>query len=143
MQKPNFRTISRFKAENNDLIENAFKNTVKIAKKKNDLIKIHHVSLDGTKIKAKTSINNLTNKKQIKIIKKHLKKSIKLDIIKNQELKDNYGNNIPESLTNKEKFEKTINKINKTSKNDKNKNKLRTSSKKLLKQAEKGKKENP
>lgn len=28
----------------------------KIAKK-NDLIKIHHLSLDGTKIKAKTSIN--------------------------------------------------------------------------------------
>ena len=50
-----------------------FKTTIKIAKEA-DLIKIHHVSLDGTKIKAKTSINKLTNEEQLKILKKTSKR---------------------------------------------------------------------
>ena len=60
------------------MIDEAFKTTIKIAKD-NDLIKIHHLSLDGTKIKVKTSINKLTDENQIKIMKQHLEKSIKLD----------------------------------------------------------------
>ena len=43
---------------------------VRIAKEE-DLVKIHHVSLDGTKIKAKTSMNKLTNEQQLKIMKQH------------------------------------------------------------------------
>ena len=73
MEKPSYRTIARFKVNYVDLIDKAFKTTIKIAKE-NDLIKIHHVSLDGTKIKAKTSINKLTDENQIKIMKEHLKK---------------------------------------------------------------------
>ncbi|WP_407412899.1 hypothetical protein [Methanobrevibacter sp.] len=42
------------------LVPNTFKTTIKIVKD-NDLIKIHHLSLDGRKIKAKTSINKLTS----------------------------------------------------------------------------------
>ena len=75
MEKPSYRTIARFKVEYSDLIDEAFKTTIKIAKD-NDLIKIHHLSLDGTKIKAKTSINKLTDENQIKIMKEHLQKSI-------------------------------------------------------------------
>ena len=52
MQKPIYRTILRFKLDYHDLIDEAFKATLKIAKEE-DLIKIHHLSLDGTKIKAK------------------------------------------------------------------------------------------
>ena len=52
--------------------------TIKIVKG-NDLIKIHHLSLDGTKIKSKTSINKLTDENQIKIMKQHLEKSIELN----------------------------------------------------------------
>lgn len=37
------------------------------------------MSLDGTKIKAKTSMNKLTNEQQLKIMKQHLKESIELD----------------------------------------------------------------
>ena len=47
MEKPSCRTIARFKVENSDLIDEAFKTTIKIAKD-NDLIKFHHLSLDGT-----------------------------------------------------------------------------------------------
>ena len=77
LEKPSYRTIARFKVDYSDLIDEAFKTTIKIAKE-NDLIKIHHLSLDGTKIKAKTSINKLTDENQIKIMKEHLKKVLKL-----------------------------------------------------------------
>jgi len=76
--KNHIQEIARFKVEYSDLIDEAFKTTIKIAKD-NDLIKIHHLSLDGTKIKAKTSINKLTDENQIKIMKEHLQKSIERD----------------------------------------------------------------
>lgn len=78
MQHPSYRTIARFKVDYPDLIDESFKTTIKIAKEE-DLVKIHHVSLDGTKIKAKTSMNKLTNEQQLKIMKQHLKESIELD----------------------------------------------------------------
>ena len=46
MQKPVYRTILGFKVDFPDLIDGAFKTTLKIAKEE-DLI-IHHFSLDGT-----------------------------------------------------------------------------------------------
>ena len=120
MEKPSYRTIARFKVEYPDLIDEAFKTTIKIAKD-NGLIKIHHLSLDGTKIKAKTSINKLTDEKQIKIMKKHLQKSIEMDQEEDEELGDESGNTVPESLTDKEKFKETVKEIEKYSKNNRNK----------------------
>ena len=87
MEKPPYRTIARFKIEYSDLIDEAFKTTIKITKD-NNLIKIHHLSLDETKIKAKTSINKLTDEKQIKIMKNPLQKSIEMDQEENEELSD-------------------------------------------------------
>lgn len=136
MEKPSYRTIARFKVDYADLIDEAFKTTIKIAKE-NDLIKIHHLSLDGTKIKAKTSINKLTDENQIKIMKEHLKKSIELDQQEDEELGDESGNSVLESLTDKEKFKETVKEIQESSKNNRNKDKLRSSSLNLLKQAEK------
>lgn len=136
MEKPSYRTIARFKVEYSDLIDEALKTTIKIAKD-NDLIKIHHLSLDGTKIKAKTSINKLTDENQIKIMKEHLQKSIERNQQEDEELGDESGNTVLESLTDKEKFKETVKEIEKSSKNDRNKDKLRSSSLNLLKQAEK------
>ena len=136
MERPSYRTIARFKVEYSDLIDEAFKTTIKIAKE-NDLIKIHHLSLDGTKIKAKTSINKLTDENQIKIMKEHLEKSIELDQQEDDELGDESGNSVPESLTDKEKFKETVKEIQESSKDNRNKDKLRSSSLNLLKQAEK------
>ena len=81
-----------------DLIDESFKTTIKIAKEE-DLVKIHHVSLDGTKIKAKTSMNKLTNEQQLKIMKQHLKESIELDEEEDMELGEESGNGVPETLT--------------------------------------------
>ena len=100
MQKPVYRTILRFKVYFPDLIDEAFKTTLKIAKEE-DLIKIHHLSFDGTKIKAKTSMKNITNEQQLKIMKEHFEESIKLDQEEDMELGEESGNSVPESLTNK------------------------------------------
>ena len=115
MKKPSYRTIARFKVEYPDLIDEAFKTIIKIAKD-NDLIKIHHLSLDGTKIKAKTSFNKLTDENQIKIMKEHLEKSIERDQEEDEELGDESGNSVPESLTDKEKFKETVKEIQESSK---------------------------
>lgn len=93
------------------------------------------MSLDGTKIKAKTSMNKLTNEQQLKIMKQHLKESIELDE-EDMELGEESGNGVPETLTDKEKFKEVYEKINESSKDNRNKDKLISSSKKLLKQAE-------
>lgn len=135
MQHPSYRTIARFKVDYPDLIDESFKTTIKIAKEE-DLVKIHPVSLDGTKIKAKTSMNKLTNEQQLKIMKQHLKESIELDEEEDMELGEESGNGIPETLTDKEKFKEVYEKINESSKDNRNKDKLISSSKKLLKQAE-------
>ena len=135
MQHPSYRTIARFKVDYLDLIDESFKTTIKIAKEE-DLVKIHPVSLDGTKIKAKTSMNKLTNEQQLKIMKQHLKESIELDEEEDMELGEESGNGVPETLTDKEKFKEVYEKINESSKDNRNKDKLISSSKKLLKQAE-------
>lgn len=133
-EKPSYRTLQRFKKENPDLINAAFEISLKIAKD-NDLIKIHCISIDGTKIKAKSSINNITNKEQLEILKKNLKRSIELDEEEDEELGDETGNSVPENLTNPKKFKEAIEEIKESSKDEKYKRNLRASSIKILKQA--------
>ena len=65
-----------------------------IIDKEEDLVKIHPVSLDGTKIKAKTSMNKLTNEQQLKIMKQHLKESIELDEEEDMELGEESGKDV-------------------------------------------------
>ena len=71
MQHPSYRTILRFNQDYSDLIYETFKMTIKIATEE-DLVKIRHMSLDGTKVKTKISMNKLTNEQQLKIMKQHL-----------------------------------------------------------------------
>ena len=65
------------------------------------------------------------------------KKSIERDQQEDEELGDVSENSVPESLTDKEKFKETVKEIEKSSKDNRNKDKLRSSSLNLLKQAEK------
>ena len=57
MERPSYRTIARFKVKYSDLIDEAFKTTIKIAKD-NDLIKIPHLSLTELKSKQKHPLIN-------------------------------------------------------------------------------------
>ena len=136
MQKPDFRTINRSKKDNKELIDKAFETTILVAEKK-DLIKIKHIAIDGTKIKAKTSINILTDKKQLELLRKIIEKSIELDEDENEQLTDESGNKVPLDLTDKETFDKIYDMVKKESEGDRNQDKLRLSSKRLIKQASK------
>lgn len=83
IKKTSYNT-TRFKVKYTDLINETFKTTINIIKD-NDLIKIHHLNLDETKIKVKTSLNKLTNEDQIKIIETKSRKSIELGQQENEE----------------------------------------------------------
>ena len=65
--QPDFRTISDFRKENEQLIEEAFKNTVKAAK---DLgvIGLEQLSTDGSKVKASASKKSAVIKDVLEVI---------------------------------------------------------------------------
>lgn len=134
MQKPDFRTFARFKEQNRELIDQAFKKSVEIAKEEG-LIKLHQIGFDGTKIKAKSSLNNITNKKQLKTLRENIERSMELDKEEDELFGDESGNSVPESLISKKEFQKISEKIEQKSENDRNQEKLRSSSKNLLKEA--------
>ncbi|WP_409200292.1 IS1182 family transposase [Methanobrevibacter sp. DSM 116169] len=140
LQRPDFRTLNRFKVEEKELINVAFQKSILIAKEEG-LVKINHIAIDGTKIKAKASINNITDEEQLKMLKNILNDSIELDEEEDKLLGDDSGNSIPKSLIDKESFDKISEKIENETSESKNQEKLKSSSKKLLKQAFKSKKD--
>lgn len=139
LQRPDFRTLNRFKVEEKELINEAFQKSILLAKEEG-LVKINHIAIDGTKIKAKASINNITDEEQLRILKEILNESIKLDEAEDEFLGDNSGNSIPKSLIDKESFDKIYEKIENETTDSKNQQKLNSSSQKLLKEASKSKK---
>ena len=60
------------------------------------MVKIHKIGFDETKIKAKSSSNNITDKAQLKILEENLKRSIELDEQENELFGDESGNSAPQ-----------------------------------------------
>jgi transposase len=85
--QPDFRTISDFRKENENLIAELFKNTVKAAK---DLgvIGLEQLSIDGSKVKASASKKSAVTKDVLKVIeeyvKNELKKGIEIDKVEDE-----------------------------------------------------------
>lgn len=134
MDKPDFRTICRFKIECSEQIEEAFKMTVNVAKNVG-LVQLNHIAIDGTKIKANASSTNLINQEEIKTIREILKKGIKTDQEEDKIYDDKRGDEIPPELTSRKKVHEIIQKVRKENSDTKNENNLRRSSFKLLEQA--------
>jgi transposase len=84
---PDFRTISDFRKENEDLITEVFKNTVKAAK---DLgvIGLEQLSTDGSMVKASASKNSTVIEDVLKVIGEYvnneLKKGIEIDKVEDE-----------------------------------------------------------
>ena len=133
MEKPNFRTINRFKKDYPELIDEALETVVKIAEKE-DLVRLQQISFDGTKIKAKASVNKIVTEDVIKILKK---KQFQKSLEKDNEENDLFGENgdiVPSSkVTDKESFEKIIKEIKEETKDSENHKKLNAQSLKILK----------
>jgi len=79
MQKPTYRTISRFRSRFFDELVPLFEQIIKICLDLN-LIGLNHIAFDGTKIKANASPKKTLNQQQLeRRIKKLLGKSIRTD----------------------------------------------------------------
>jgi transposase len=109
---PNFRTISDFRKNNSKLIEYSFKEVVRYAMKMK-MVKLGHISIDGTKIKANASKNKTLKKDELSYLEKLIRKEIQEGIIEDEiedELygKDNDGHELPEHIKSKGGLRKAI-----------------------------------
>jgi len=94
---PNFRTICRFRKDNLETIKLVFAEIIKFARGMG-MIKLGHLSIDGTKIKASASNFGVLSKEELdeinKAIDTELKKGIEID-----EMEDEiYGDTDPDKL---------------------------------------------
>ncbi|MGV8144338.1 MAG: IS1182 family transposase, partial [Methanothermobacter sp.] len=134
MDKPDFRTICRFKIECAKEIEEAFKMTIEVARKMG-MVKLNHMAIDGTKLKANASNANLINQEEIKWIREILRKGILTDQEENTIYGDKRGDEVPSELSNREKVSQIIDEVRKENSDTKNERKIRRSSFKLLEEA--------
>lgn len=115
MDKPDFRTICRFKIECRKEIEDAFKMTVNVAKNMG-LVQLKHIAIDGTKIKANASNANLIDQEEIQTIREILKKGIETDKEEDKLHGDLRGDEIPPELISREKVHQIIQNVKKKTK---------------------------
>lgn len=95
--KPDFRTICRFRKDNLETIKCVFAEIITVARAMG-MIKLGHLSIDGTKIKASASNFSVLSKEELAEIKEaidtELKKGIEIDEMED----DIYGNTDPDKL---------------------------------------------
>lgn len=113
-EKPDFRTICNFKRECKELIENAFKETVSIAKAVG-ILNLGHISTDGTKMKASASNNYTLSKEEIEEIRRIIERGIAIDEEEDKLYGDKRGDELPPELNTQEKIREKIKEIEKVS----------------------------
>jgi transposase len=109
---PNFRTISDFRKNNPDLIEHSFREVVRFALEMK-MVKLGHISIDGTKIKANASKDKTLKKDELLYLEKLIRKEIREGIIEDEiedELygKDNDGHELSEHIKSKGGLRKVL-----------------------------------
>ncbi|MBM9521307.1 IS1182 family transposase, partial [Desulforhopalus vacuolatus] len=110
MNCPNFRVLSDFRKNNSEFFHECFKQSVLLAMELG-LASLGHVSLDGSKFKAKTSKHkamsyNRLEKKENELMKEIdsiIQKANKLDENEDKKYKEKTGYELPEDLKFKEK----------------------------------------
>lgn len=109
-QRPDFRTLARFRRRNAKKIEGLFKDTVMLCARMG-MVKLGHVALDGTKLKANTSKHKAMSYGRMKQDEKRLEKEIE-ELMRQAEAADSeedkvFGEdknsyNLPEELQRRE-----------------------------------------
>ena len=111
MQKPTYRTISRFRSNFFDELEEIFEQIVQICLDL-DLAGLNHVAFDGSKIKANASPKKAMTQVQLKNrIRKLLKKSILTDEEEDALFGDGSPYSFPEELAQDDKIMKEIERL--------------------------------
>lgn len=109
-QKPDFRTLARFRRRNAKEIKRLFKETVLLCARLG-MVNLGHVALDGTKLKANTSKHKAMSYGRMKEEEERLEKEIEelmrqAEVVDNDEDrafgKDKNGYNLPEELQRRE-----------------------------------------
>ena len=117
-QRPDYRTLARFRRQNAQEIEKIFKQTVILCARLG-MLNLGHIALDGTKIKANTSKHKAMSYGRMKEEESRLKKEIEelmrqaeaVDKAEDQDFGDNNGYNIPEELQRREQRLKKISQV--------------------------------
>jgi transposase len=109
-QKPDFRTLARFRRRNAELIKGLFKDTVLLCARLG-MVNLGHIALDGTKLKANTSKHKAMSYGRMKQEEERLKREIEelmqqAEVVDGEEDKtfgtENNGYNLPEELQRRE-----------------------------------------
>ena len=118
-QRPDYRTLARFRRGNAAEIEKLFKQTVILCARLG-MVNLGHIALDGTKIKANTSKHKAMSYGRMKQEEARLKKEIE-EIMRQAEAsdkeedrdfgEDNNGYNLPEELQRREQRLKKISQL--------------------------------
>jgi transposase len=109
-QKPDFRTLARFRRRNAEVMEGLFKDTVLLCARLG-MVNLGHIALDGTKLKANTSKHKAMSYGRMKQEEERLKQEIvelmqRAEVVDSEEDKtfgtDNNGYDLPEELQRRE-----------------------------------------
>jgi transposase len=115
-QRPDYRTLSRFRRRNAREIKRLFKETVLLCAQLG-MVNLGHIALDGTKLKASTSKHKAMSYGRMKEEEKRLEREIEELMRQAEEIdeeedrifgKDNNGYNLPEELKRREERLKKI-----------------------------------
>lgn len=88
--KPDFRTICDFRKEHPDEISRAFKETVRFARGIG-MVRLGHISIDGTKIKANASNSKMISKEDLAEIERFIKEEMARGVEEDEKEDELYG----------------------------------------------------
>ncbi len=109
-EKPDFRTLCNFRREHKGLIEEVFKKTVMIAKAVG-VLKLGHLSTDGTKMKANASNQYTLSREELDQIKQIIEQGVLVDEEEDRRYGDRRGDELPPELNTQEKICRKIEEI--------------------------------
>ena len=88
--KPDFRTISDFRKDNQELIDESFKEVVKFARDLG-MIQLGHISIDGSKFKANASKSKTFTKDELSFLDDFIKNELQKGIEEDEKEDEHYG----------------------------------------------------
>lgn len=127
-EKPDHRTICRFRKENKGVIEGVFMKTVTIARSAG-VLKLGHLSTDGTKMKANASNDYTLSKEEIEAIREIIERGISIDEEEDELYGDKRGNELPPELGTQQKIREKLKEIEEASGR-----RLKSAAKKIIEQ---------
>jgi len=112
--QPNFRTISDFRKENQELIDDCFKTVVLYARDLG-MVQLGHVSIDGSKFKANASKSKTFTKDELRFLDEFIQNEIRQGILEDEMEdklfgRDKTGYELPDDVKSAQSIKKELKK---------------------------------